>query len=236
MKDIKTMDKKEFAFLFDYSAVSQMNTMEEVDHVCQETLDKGLGAAYFLPCHVKWAREKYGPDLFIGTAISFPFGTSDTCIKVAEGLQSIEDGATALDVVINVSMLKSNNFAYVKQDIDECVKAWKEKKPEITVKVICECADLTHEQKLEAFKIVKEAGADVIKTSTGWGSYGARVDDVMLMKEIVGDDLLIKAAGDFTNAGEALALVAAGADQLGNAYQDCDGALATFDEYIGHFR
>ena len=208
------LTREEFAKMQDHSILEPYATRPEIEVMISQTIEYGFNATYVEPCHVKWAKEKSGAAK-VGTVIGFPFGTNTTEIKIAEGLQCIRDSASALDLVINYSMLKSGEDAYVANEVREFVKAMKAEDPEVVVKVIIECCFLTHDEKVRAIEIVAESGADFIKTSTGTGTGGCRIGDIRLMKRIIGDRCQIKAAAQITNIEDALAVIDEGATLIG---------------------
>ncbi|MBQ4074598.1 MAG: deoxyribose-phosphate aldolase [Clostridia bacterium] len=209
------LTREEFAKMQDHSILEPYQVLEDIDKMIGQTIEYGFNATYVEPCHVKHARELSGDKAKVGTVIGFPFGTNTTEIKIAEGLQCIRDGADALDLVINYSMLKSGKDEYVKNEVNEFVKAMKAENPEVVIKVIIECCYLTHDEKVRAIVIVRDSGADFIKTSTGTGSGGCRIGDIRLMKRLCGEKCQIKAAAQITNIEDALAVIEEGATLIG---------------------
>lgn len=207
--------KEQFAKMQDHSILEPNADMEAIRVRCQETLDYNLGAVYVNPCFVSFAKGIIGNKAEIGTVVGFPHGANTTKIKIAEGIQCIEDGADCLDVVINIARLKSGDAAYVENELKEFVSAVKAVRSDIIVKVIIECCYLTHDEKVAACKAVKESGADFIKTSTGTGTGGCRIGDIRLMRKLVGDKVQIKAAAQITNIEDALAVIEEGATRIG---------------------
>lgn len=212
---MKKLTREQFAAMQDHSILEPYQTKEGIAEMVRQTVEYGFNATYVEPCHVKYAAELSAGKAKVGTVIGFPFGTNTPAIKIAEGLQCIEDGAAALDFVINYSMLKSGEDAYVLDELTQFVKAMKAKDPSVVIKVIIECCYLTHDEKVRAINIVKASKADYIKTSTGTGSGGCRIGDIRLMKRICGDDVKIKAAAQITNIEDALAVIEEGATLIG---------------------
>lgn len=210
-----TLTKEQFAKMQDHSILEPNATIADIDVRIKETMDHKLGATYVEPCYVKYTKEKLQGEAKVGTVIGFPFGTNKTEIKIAEGLACIEDGADCLDIVMNYSMLKSGKTAYVEDELKEFVKTMKAKRSDIVVKVIIECCFLTHDEKVKACEIVRDSGADFIKTSTGTGTGGCRIGDIRMMKKIVGDKCQIKAAAQITSIEDALAVIEEGATCIG---------------------
>lgn len=160
------------------------------------------------------AKELHGEPVAVCTVIGFPLGANTTAVKAFETTNAIENGADEVDMVINIGELKSKNYDYVQKDIEAVVAAAKDK---ALVKVIIETALLEDTEIVKASELVKAAGADFVKTSTGFSKHGATVADVKLMRETVGPDMGVKAAGGVHNAQEAEAMVAAGATRIGTS-------------------
>ena len=165
------------------------------------------------PCWVKLAAEKLqGSDVKVCTVIGFPLGANTAKVKVFEAQDAIENGATEIDMVINVGMLKDKNYEYVQNEIAAIVDAAKGK---ALVKVIIETCLLTDEEIVIACQLAQKAGADFVKTSTGFSTGGATVEDVRLMRQTVGSDMGVKASGGVHTQEEALAMIEAGASRIG---------------------
>jgi deoxyribose-phosphate aldolase len=154
-----------------------------------------------------------GAAIRVGIPIGFPLGGHTTKTKVAEAIEAVARGAQVLDMVINVSRLKSGDREYVRQDIAEVVNA----SPGVEHKVILETCYLTQEEKRTACQLVVEAGADYVKTSTGFGAAGATVEDVRLMKEAVAGRAKVKASGGIRDWKTTRAMLEAGADRIGTS-------------------
>jgi deoxyribose-phosphate aldolase len=154
-----------------------------------------------------------GTSIHVGIPIGFPLGGHTTASKVAEAVEAVVRGAQVLDMVINVSRLKSGEDDYVRQDIAEVVKAT----PTVEHKVILETCYLSDQEKRRACHLVVEAGADYVKTSTGFGTGGATVDDVRLMKQIVAGRVKVKASGGIRDWKATQAMLEAGADRIGTS-------------------
>ena len=165
------------------------------------------------PCWVKLAAEKLqGTDVKVCTVIGFPLGANTAKVKVFEAQDAIENGATEVDMVINVGMLKDKNYEYVQNEIAAIVDAAKGK---ALVKVIIETCLLTDEEIVIACQLAQKAGADFVKTSTGFSTGGATVEDVRLMRQTVGSNMGVKASGGVHTHEEALAMIEAGASRIG---------------------
>ena len=160
------------------------------------------------------SRELSGSGVKTCCVIGFPLGACTTEAKVQETIDSIKKGADEVDMVINVGMAKAGNWKYVKQDIDEVVIAARGK---ALVKVIIEACLLTDEEKVKVCAIAKMSGADFVKTSTGFSTGGATVEDVRLMRQTVGPDMGVKASGGVRDYKTAMAMIEAGANRIGTS-------------------
>jgi len=158
------------------------------------------------------AKELQGEPVAVCTVIGFPLGANTTETKAFEATNAIENGVDEVDMVINIAELKDGNDEKVQKDIEAVVTAAKDK---ALVKVIIETSLLTNEEKIKACELAKAAGADFVKTSTGFSTGGATVEDVRLMRETVGPEMGVKASGGIHNAKEAEAMIEAGATRLG---------------------
>jgi len=204
------MTKEEFAKYFDHTNLKPFVTENDIKKLCEEAKKYGFASVCINPCHVKFAKDLLRKsDVKVCAVIGFPLGANSTKTKVFETKQAIKDGADEIDMVINIGALKDNKDSYVESDIRAVVRKAKGK----IVKVIIECCYLTDEEKKKACKLVKKAGANFVKTSTGFGSSGAMVEDVRLMKEVFGGD--IKAAGGIKTLKDAQVMIEAGATRLG---------------------
>ena len=165
-----------------------------------------------------------GSPVHVGAAIGFPLGQTTLECKIFETKDAIEKGADEIDYVINVAELKNKNYDYIKKEMEEIVKICREAGK--TSKVIFENCYLTDDEKRKVAEIAKEVKPDFIKTSTGFGTGGATVEDVKLMKSVVGDEVKVKAAGGIRDLKTALAMIEAGAERLGTS-----AGVAIVEEY-----
>jgi deoxyribose-phosphate aldolase len=154
-----------------------------------------------------------GSAVKVCTVIGFPLGVNQTSVKVYEAAQAVKDGAEELDMVLHIGALKSQDDDYVRKDIKAVVEA----APGKVIKVILETGLLTGEEKQRACRIVKEAGAHFVKTSTGFGPGGATVEDIVLMRKTVGPDFGVKASGGVRTYEDALQMIKAGANRIGTS-------------------
>jgi deoxyribose-phosphate aldolase len=211
------ISRKELAKLLDSTLVKAVATKSEIEKLCQEAIQYGFRCAVVNPVYVKFAAKLLeDSDVKVCSTVGFPFGVSLSEIKALEAVKAVEDGAEELDMVINLSALKSGDYEFVKQDIAAVLDV-KRLSKEIIVKVIIETAYLTMEEKVIACKLAKDAGADFVKTSTGLFGGGATVEDVRLMRQTVGKDMGVKAAGGIRTYADAVAMIEAGANRIGTS-------------------
>ena len=200
----------------DHTNLKSYATKEDIIKLCEEAKKYGFYAVCVNPYRVKLAKEHLkGTDIKVASVIGFPLGATPTEVKVFEAKKALENGADELDMVINIGALKDKNYEYVKKDIEDVTKVAHEKGA--IVKVIIETCYLSEEEKEIACKLAMEAGADFVKTSTGFGTEGATIEDVKLMRKVVGDKLGVKAAGGIRTYEEALAMINAGANRIGTS-------------------
>jgi deoxyribose-phosphate aldolase len=206
----------DFAKMIDHTLLKTDAKRADLERLCQEAMQHEFASVCVSPLWVSYAAEKLQQSkVKVCTVIGFPQGTATTQVKAFEALKAIEAGAQEVDMVIAVGLLKDGEDNLVEADIKAVVEAAKGK---ALVKVIIETCLLTDEEKIRACKLAKNAGADFVKTSTGFSTGGANVHDVKLMREAVGDKMGVKASGGVGNAAEAAAMVAAGATRLGTSH------------------
>ena len=211
------LSRKELAKMMDSTNVKATATKSEVEKLCKEAVQYGFKCVVINPVYVKLAAKMLkGSSVAVCSTVGFPFGTSLSEIKALEALKAVGDGAEELDMVIDLSALKSGDYNTVKQDIAAVVDV-KRLSKEIIVKVIIETVYLTRDEKIIACKLAKEAGADFVKTSTGLVGEGATIEDVRLMRQTVGKDMGVKAAGGIRTYGDAIAMIGAGANRIGTS-------------------
>lgn len=200
---------------FDHTILKADATEAQVAKICKEALENEFASVCVNQYYTKFVAEQLkGSDVKVCTVVGFPLGMSDTRVKAFETKAAIEDGAEEVDMVINVGALKDGKYDYVRNDIktlkDVCGK-------EVLLKVIIETCLLTDEEKVKACELAKKAGADYVKTSTGFSTGGAKAEDVALMRKTVGEELGVKASGGIHTAEEAQAMIDAGASRLGTS-------------------
>ena len=200
--------------LFDHTILKADATRKDVKRVCDEAMAYSFCSVCVNSYYVPYvANLLHGSDVKICSVVGFPLGAMSTRAKALEAKIAVMDGADEIDMVINVGALKDRDYSVVLEDI----KAVKEACGENILKVIIETCLLTDDEKVKACELAKVAGADFVKTSTGFGSAGANVDDVRLMRETVGPDMGIKASGGIHDKEFAKELVDAGANRLGTS-------------------
>ena len=207
------MDIQKILSKCDHTLLSTTATWADIQTICDDGMKYKTASVCIPPYFVKQAKEYVGDALQICTVIGFPNGYNTTAVKVFETKDAIACGADEIDMVINVGALKQGLYDYLLQEI----KAIKEACGNKILKVIIETCLLTEEEKVQMCKIVTEAGADFIKTSTGFSSAGATIPDVRLMYENVGEGVQVKAAGGISGLEDAQAMLDAGATRLGTS-------------------
>ncbi|MEQ1563580.1 MAG: deoxyribose-phosphate aldolase, partial [Nitrospiraceae bacterium] len=200
--------------LIDHTVLRPDATKADVLRLCQEAREFGFIVIFVPPCYIDEAVEAVvGTTIRVGIPVGFPLGGHTTATKVAEAIEGVARGATVLDMVINVSRLKSGDYDLVRGDMAEVVQATKG----VEHKVILETCCLTREEKIAACRLAVEAGMDYVKTSTGFASAGATVEDVRLMKDTVAGRAKVKASGGIRDWKTTLAMLEAGADRIGTS-------------------
>jgi len=201
------------ASYIDHTLLKQDATGQQIDQLCTEAAQYHFASVCVNPYYVpRCVKNLKGTDVKVCTVVGFPLGATTTETKAFETLQAIASGATEIDMVINVCALKSGHIKGVEQDIQALVAACEGK---AILKVIIETCLLTDEEKVLACQIAKRCGADFVKTSTGFSTGGATVEDIALMRQTVGPDMGVKASGGIRDYAKAKAMVDAGATRIG---------------------
>jgi deoxyribose-phosphate aldolase len=212
--NVKTITYEQLAKVIDHSLLRPELTSQEVIEGCQLAARYHVATVCVKPCHVRLAAEQLkDSDVLVSTVVGFPHGNSVTEIKVAEALRAMDDGAVELDMVLNIGELRSGNDEYVFQDIKAVCDVAHARGAK--VKVILENAYLTDEQKVRACQLAEKAGADWVKTSTGFAPGGATLEDLRLMRRSVSEKVQIKAAGGVRTLDALLAVIEAGVTRCG---------------------
>ncbi|AWZ48221.1 deoxyribose-phosphate aldolase [Clostridiaceae bacterium 14S0207] len=207
------MDKNTLSKLIDHTLLKPEAEASQIEQLCSEALKYNFASVCVNPSYVSLCSELLkGSNVDVCTVIGFPLGATTTKVKVFESEDAIANGATEIDMVINVGRLKEKDYDYVKKDIEAVVNCAKNK---ALVKVIIETCLLTDEEKIKVCELSKEAGADFVKTSTGFSKGGATERDIALMRKTVGDDMGVKASGGVRTLEDALKMVEAGASRIG---------------------
>ena len=206
------MKKQEVAKLIDHTLLKAFATPDQIDKLCKEAAENHFASVCVNPCNVaQCAKLLAGTDVEVCTVIGFPLGANTSETKTFETKDAIAKGATEVDMVINIGALKAGNIDLVQNDIKAVVDAANG----VLVKVIIETCYLTDEEKVQACEAATKAGADFVKTSTGFGTAGATAHDVALMKKSIGPDMQVKAAGGIRTLEDAVNMVEAGATRIG---------------------
>lgn len=203
--------------MIDSTSVRPTASKSEIECLCKEAVRYGFACACVNPVYVKLASTLLrNTRVRVCSTVGFPFGTSLMEVKALEALRAVEDGAKELDMVINLSLLKSRDYSTAKRDIAAVVDARRLQR-DIVIKVIIETDFLTDDEKVAACKLAKEAGADFVKTSTGFFGRGAKAKDVRLMRKTVGPNMGVKAAGGIRTYADAMKMIKAGANRIGTS-------------------
>lgn len=207
------MDKRQIAGMIDHTILKPEATEKEIKVLCKEAIEYNFASVCVNPSMVSLAANIVeGSPVKVCTVIGFPLGATTTAIKTFETEETIKAGATEVDMVINVGKLKERDLEYVKNDIKAVVEAARGK---ALTKVIIETCLLTDEEKVIACQLSREAGADFVKTSTGFSTGGATAADIKLMRDTVGSEMGVKASGGIRSREDALAMIEKGATRIG---------------------
>lgn len=207
------MTEKEILSHVDHTQLKAFATWEDIEKLCKEAVEYKTASVCIPPCYIKRVHDTFGDKLTICTVVGFPLGYSVTEAKEAETRKALEDGAKEIDMVVNISDVKNGDFGKVKEEI----QALKRIVGSDILKVIIEACYLTEEEKTAMCRAVTEAGADYIKTSTGFGTGGATLEDIRLFKENIGPDVKMKAAGGVKSVEDMEAFLAEGCQRIGTS-------------------
>ena len=207
------LTKQELAKYIDHTNLKPEATRSDIAALCAEAKEYGFASVCVNPCHVAFAaRLLAGTDVAVCCVIGFPLGASTTAVKAYEAIDAVHKGATEIDMVINIGWAREGRWGELRAEIAAVVAAIRGR---AKLKVILETCLLTDEQKVEACRAAVRAGADFVKTSTGFSKAGATVEDVALMRQTVGPDVGVKAAGGIRTCPDAIAMIEAGATRIG---------------------
>ena len=207
------MDKKEILKHIDHTLLKAVATWEDIKVLCDEAIKYETASVCVPACYISRIHETYGDRINICTVVGFPLGYSVTEAKVLETRKAIEDGANEIDMVINISDVKNGDLEKVTKEIAALKEACGDK----ILKVIIETCYLTEEEKIAMCKAVTEAGADYIKTSTGFGTAGATIEDIRLFKKYIGPNVKMKAAGGVKTVADLEMFINEGCDRIGTS-------------------
>lgn len=207
------MNTSEILKHVDHTLLKAVATWEDIQKICDESIEFNTASICIPACYISRINEKYGDKVNICTVVGFPLGYSKTEAKVLEAKQAIENGANEIDMVINISDVKNGDYDKVTAEI----KALKEAVGDKILKVIIETCYLTEEEKIAMCKSVTDAGADYIKTSTGFGTGGATIEDIKLFKQHIGPNVKIKAAGGVKTVEDLEMFINEGCDRIGTS-------------------
>lgn len=206
------MENKEILKHIDHTLLKAYSSFEDIKILCDETVENQTASVCIPQTYIKRVKDNY-PSLNVCTVIGFPLGYNSTKSKIVEAENAMEDGASEIDMVINISDVKNGDYKKVEDEIKTLRQTCKGK----ILKVIVETCYLTDDEKIEMCKAVTNAKADYIKTSTGFGTGGAKMEDVLLFKKHIGDDVKIKASGGVKSKEDLIAFIEAGCDRIGTS-------------------
>lgn len=207
------METKEILKHVDHTLLLQGSTWDEIKQICDDAMEYKTASVCIPPCYVRQATEYMGEKVAVCTVIGFPNGNTTTAAKIFETKDALSNGASEIDMVINIGWLKDKKYDLIEEEI----KSLKDVCGEKILKVIIETCFLTNDEKIKMCEIVTEAGADYIKTSTGFGGAGATFEDIELFSKHIGKGVKMKAAGGITSLNDAVRFLELGADRLGTS-------------------
>ncbi len=207
------MDNKEILSRVDHTALKAFTTWAEIKKLCEEAIEYKMASVCVPPSYIKQIKDTFGDKINICTVIGFPLGYNSTDVKVFETKKAIEDGAGEVDMVINVCELKNKNYDYVENEI----RALREVSKGKILKVIVETCYLTEEEKVRLCRMVTDAKVDYIKTSTGFGTGGATIDDIRLFKQNIGSEIKMKASGGVRSREDMEVYISEGCGRIGTS-------------------
>lgn len=207
------MTNEEILAHVDHTLLKAVASWEDIKKLCDEAIEYKTASVCIPACYIKRIHNTYGDRINICTVVGFPLGYNTTASKLEEVRKAVADGVNEVDMVINITDVKNGDFKAVEDEI----RALKEAAGSRILKVIIETCYLTEEEKIKLCHAVTEAGADYIKTSTGFGTAGATLDDILLFKKYIGPDVKMKAAGGVRSVEDMEAFLKAGCDRIGTS-------------------
>ncbi|MBI5198993.1 MAG: deoxyribose-phosphate aldolase [Nitrospirae bacterium] len=219
-------DRKDLASRIEHTLLRLTATKQEISKLCDEAKGYSFRAVCINPVYVSYVRNVLsGTRVKVCTVIGFPLGSNRTPTKVFEAMEAVKDGADELDIVINLGALKESKWDDVRKEISDIVMAT----PRVTHKIIIETCYLTDDEKKRACEVIIEAGAEFVKTSTGYSPSGAKVRDIKLIKSVVGNKIRIKASGGVKTLFKAFSLIKVGANTIGTS-----SGVSIMEELVNH--
>lgn len=215
------MQVQEILSHIDHTQLKPYCTWEDIEKLCREAIEFQTASVCIPPSYIKRVKEKFGDKITVCTVIGFPLGYSTTKTKIAEAIEAINNGCQELDMVVNIGDVKNKEFHKVEEEI----KQLKQAAGNHTVKVIVETCYLTKEEKIALCQCITKAGANYIKTSTGFGTGGATKEDVQLFSEHIGPQVKIKASGGIKTKEDIISFLELGCDRIG-----ASSAIEAFSE------
>lgn len=211
-------NKRKIASVIDHTLLKPVATQRDIERLCNEALECGFFSVCVNPCYVSWAVKLLeGSGIRVCTVVGFPLGATTIRNKVLEASEAVSNGAAEIDMVINLSLFKSGAEDYIKRELKEIIQTAKAKNKDTVVKVIIETCLLEEQEKVILTRLALEEGADFIKTSTGFNGPGATVEDIRLIRRVVGDKAGVKASGGIRTYSDAVKMLEAGANRLGTS-------------------
>lgn len=207
------MTDLEMLYHVDHTQLKASATWQDIQKLCEEAAQYHTASVCIPPCYIKRVNDAWGDEINICTVVGFPLGYSVTEAKAAEVHKALDDGASEIDMVVNISDIKNGDY----QKVEEEIRRLKEVTGNKILKVIIETCYLTEEEKIAMCKAVTAAKADYIKTSTGFGTGGAALSDIRLFKAHIGPEVKIKAAGGVKSIDDLRAFLEAGCDRIGTS-------------------
>ncbi|GHV66477.1 deoxyribose-phosphate aldolase [Spirochaetia bacterium] len=224
---VTDLDPKTLAAYFDHTLLKAQAPHADYEKLCREAVQYGFASVMVHPAMAAFCKKQLGNSgITVGTVAGFPLGMNTPEIKYLEALNAIDAGAGEIDYVINITELKEKNYSYIQDEMARIVEACHNRR--VITKVIFENCYLNDDEKKELCRIARTVGIDFIKTSTGFGSGGAAVEDVKLMKSLAGDKVKVKAAGGIRDLKTTLAMINAGASRIG-----ASAGAAIIQELVG---
>lgn len=208
------MKPEQIAQMIDHTILKAATTSKDIDKLCKEAIENNFYSVCVNPYYTEYAAQKLGQsNVKVCTVIGFPLGANTSRIKAKEAKLAVSAGASEIDMVINIGALKNKNYLAVAEEIYKVVEA----SGKALVKVILETCYLDEAEIIKACELAVDAGADYVKTSTGFGSAGAKVEHIALMRKTVGPDIGVKASGGVRDLKTTMAMIEAGASRIGTS-------------------